>query len=154
MVTVRVVKSALLTALLLAAWVPGPVDARSGAERGFGVAAEEIIEVDLHKLTSLAWEPGDPVPDEIKRLHGKRVVLRGFMHASVQGDQRKFPMVTEACQCTSTLLPHHFVEVDLGPNARTGPKTGQFEVIGRLEIGEVEEDGYVTSLYRLKGRFY
>ncbi len=117
-------------------------------------ASEEIIEVDLHQLTSIAWEPGDEVPEEIQRLNGRRVVLRGFMHASVAGDQRKFPMVTEACQCTASLMPSHFVEVDLGPTARTGPRTGQFEVVGRLEIGAVEEDGLVVSLYRLKGRFY
>lgn len=141
-------------ALFVAPAAVRSADAAAPGARSHPIAADEIIEVDLHMLTSLAWEPGEEVPAEIQRLHGKRVVLRGFMHASVQGDQRKFPMVTEACQCTSTLLPHHFVEVDLGPNATTGPKTGQFEVIGRLEIGEVEEDGYVTSLYRLKGRFY
>lgn len=153
------VRTTVLPWLFAAALFVAPAGVRSAdaaapGARAHPLAAEEIIEVDLHMLTSLAWEPGEAVPEEIQRLNGKRVVLRGFMHASVQGDQRKFPMVTEACQCTSTLLPHHFVEVDLGPNATTGPKTGQFEVVGRLEVGEVEEDGYVTSLYRLKGRFY
>jgi hypothetical protein len=145
-----VVTTRFLFAVALFALLVGPL---LGSHRA-DAAAQDVIEIDLHRLTSISWEPGDPLPEDIRRLHGRRVVMRGFMHASVIGDQRKFPMVTEACQCTSSLLPHHFVEVDLGPENRTGPRTGQFEVIGRLEIGEVEEDGYVVSLYRLKGRFY
>lgn len=138
-------------ALLCGAATPAP---RAAAASEVALATQEVVEIDLHRLTSIAWEPGQALPEDIVRLDGRRVVVRGFMHASVVGDQRKFPMVTEACQCTSSLLPHHFIEVDLGPNQTTGPKTGQFEVIGRLDIGEVEQDGYVVSLYRLAGRFY
>lgn len=148
---VRAIAALGALGLLLAA-EPRPLAA--DAPSAIDGVAQEVIEVDLHHLTSIAWEPGQPLPEDILRLDGRRVVLRGFMHATVVGDQRKFPMVTEACQCTSSLLPHHFVEVDLGPNQTTGPRTGQFEVIGRLDIGEVEEDGYVVSLYRLAGRFY
>ena len=50
-------------------------------------------------------------------------------------------------------MVHHFVQVDLG-EAETGPRAGQFEVIGRLSIGERWEDGFCTSVFRLRGRFY
>ncbi len=125
-----------------------------GSAHHADTAQDPVIEVDLMRLTNINWEPGADVPEDIRALHGRRVVLRGFMHMNAEEDARTFPLVSESCQCSAGLLVHHFVEVDLGPNGRVRRMTGQFEVIGRFEVGEQWDDGFLTSLYRLKGRVY
>ena len=141
--------SSLLAALTLGAVLaPAPMSAPA-----VGAAVEEPVEVDILDLTSIRWEPGDPLPKEIEDLDGKRVVIRGYMHQSITDETSEFPLVSDACQCTGNLMPHHFVQVDLGPR-ETDPIPGSFEVIGTLSVGEVEEDGFVTSVYRLRGRIY
>ena len=75
------------------------------------------------------------------------------MHGSVTGDVSEFPLVSDACQCTGELQPHHFIDIDLG-DGQTGPIPGSFEVIGRLKVSVKEKDGFVQSVYRLRGRIY
>jgi hypothetical protein len=50
-------------------------------------------------------------------------------------------------------MPHHFVDVLVDES--TDPIPGQFEVIGRLNVGpRLDEDGFVSSVYRLRGEIY
>ena len=70
------------------------------------------------------------------------------------GLQERFLLVSNACQCSGSPLVHHFVKVDLG-DEMTDFRPGFIEVIGTLSIGEKEdENGFVTSVYRLKGEFF
>ncbi len=115
--------------------------------------ADRPIEVDIYDLTDIVWQPGDPLPQNVLDLDGKRVVINGYMHQSITARTSEFPLVNDACQCTGNLMPHHFIEVDLGPR-ETEPIPGSFEVIGTLDIGEIEEDGYCVSVYRLRGKIY
>lgn len=117
------------------------------------LAAEQPVEIDIYDLTDIVWQPGDPLPQDVLDLDGKRVVVRGYMHQSILSRTNEFPLVNDACQCTGNLMPHHFIEVDLGPR-ETDPIPGSFEVIGTLDIGEVEQDGFVVSVYRLRGKIY
>jgi len=57
-------------------------------------------------------------------------------------------LVPQSCECGRSKL-HHFVHVSIGEGGATfDPGRRQFE--GTLSIGEEEdEDGFVTSLYRL-----
>lgn len=111
-------------------------------------------EIDIMELTGIDWGPGDALPDAVTAYDGMRVVIGGYMHQSIEDTTNRFPMVSEACQCTGLLMPHHFVDVQLGPN-RTEPIPGRFEVVGTLSVGVVEdEDGFVKSVYRLRGRIY
>ncbi|MEZ5978701.1 MAG: hypothetical protein R3F34_10825 [Planctomycetota bacterium] len=112
-------------------------------------ALEDAIEVDVRDLTLLEWQEGDRLPDDITKLDGRRVCIRGYMHKSVTDTVTEFPMVSDSCQCTGTLLPHHFVEITLS-SGDTSPIPGEFEVVGKLSVGEKkDEDGFVVSLYRL-----
>jgi hypothetical protein len=130
---------------------PAPSDLAGGA--GVVWALEEPQEVSILDLTTIDWSPGEPLPERIQALNNRRVVIRGYMHQSVTDTVNRFPLVSDACQCVGALLPHHFVEVNLGPR-NTGPIPGCFEVIGTLEVGEVVVDDFVQSVYRLKGRIY
>lgn len=114
---------------------------------------EPTVEVDILTLTTIDWAPGDPLPAEIMALNGKRVVIRGYMHGSIMEETRRFPFVSDSCQCTARLMPHHFVDVLV--DDETDPILGQFEVIGRLNVGPREDDdGFVTSVYRLRGEIF
>lgn len=114
---------------------------------------EPPIEIDVMELTGITWVVGDPLPPEVTRYNGKKVVINGYMHGSVTGDVSEFPLVSDACQCTGELQPHHFIDIDLG-DGQTGPIPGSFEVIGRLKVSVKEKDGFVQSVYRLRGRIY
>ncbi|QDU65948.1 hypothetical protein [Engelhardtia mirabilis] len=117
-------------------------------------ALEEVTEVDIMTLTSIEWEPGADLPASITDLSGKLVLIRGYMHMSITEETSRFPFVSDACQCVGRLMPHHFIDVSLGEDT-TEPKPGQFEILGRFNVGErTDEDGFVTSLYRIRGRVF
>ena len=80
-------------------------------------------EIDIMELTGLDWGPGDPLPESVLAYDGLRVVIGGYMHQSIEDTTNRFPMVSEACQCTGLLMPHHFVDVQMGPN-KTEPVPG------------------------------
>ena len=116
-------------------------------------APEPTVEVDILTLTSIDWEPGEPLPESVLELSGKRVVIRGYMHGSIDDETRRFPFVSDSCQCTARLMPHHFIDVLV--EEPTDPIPGQFEVIGRLNVApRHDEDGFVESVYRIKGEIY
>lgn len=120
----------------------------------FDSMALDAIELDVRDLTSFEWEIGDPIPEDIQRYDGRRVIIRGFMYQGVEGTVEGFPLVAESCQCNERLLPHHFIDVDL-KRGDTGPIPGEFEVLGKLSVGEeMDEDGFVVSLLRLKGEIF
>ena len=115
-------------------------------------ALEDPVEVDILKLTSIDWQPGQEVPKEIKNLDGRQIVISGYMQTQFRKARKSFLIVADSCQCTGTPLPHHFVKVTL-PSA-TEYKPGQLTFIGTLAVSEEIEDGFVTSLYRLDGEFF
>ena len=121
---------------------------------GSGLSLDEVTEVDIMTLTSIEWEPGAELPESITELSGKLVLIRGYMHMSITDETSRFPFVSDACQCVGRLMPHHFIDVHLGEDT-TDPRPGQFEILGRMNIGErTDEDGFVTSLYRIRGRIF
>ena len=115
-------------------------------------AVDEAIEVDIRKLTEVDWKEGQELPKEIRELDGKEVVISGYMQEQFQDDRKTFLIVSDSCQCSGTPLPNHFVEITL--ENETDYRTGQLTFKGKLSVGEKEEDGFVTSLYRLEGSFF
>ena len=115
-------------------------------------AVDEAIEVDIRKLTEVDWKEGQELPKEIRELDGKEVVISGYMQEQFQDDRKTFLIVSDSCQCSGTPLHNHFVEITL--ENETDYRTGQLTFKGKLSVGEKEEDGFVTSLYRLEGEFF
>jgi hypothetical protein len=112
----------------------------------------ETVEVDIQKLTSIDWQQGRELPKEIRDLDGREIVITGYMQSQSVKDTDTILIVSDSCQCTGTPLPNHFVRVKL--DKRTSYKPGQLTFIGKLSVGEELEDGFVSSLYRLEGRFF
>jgi len=110
------------------------------------------VELDIVKLTSIEWKQGDTLPKWVRELDGKEVVISGFINQRFRDDTDELLIVSDSCQCAGTPLPQHFVEVSL--DKKTGYKGGELTFIGTFSAGEVEEDGFVASLFRLDGKFF
>jgi hypothetical protein len=109
---------------------------------------DEPIEVDLIELTLIDWQPGKEVPEKIKKLDGKRIRIKGLMAMGTVEGVDTFNLVTSGCSCGTTKL-QHFVKVTLADDV-TQFTPDEITLTGTFSVGEVEEDGFVTSLYRLK----
>ena len=116
------------------------------------VIVDDPIEVDIMTLTKIDWQQGQELPKEIRELDGKTIVISGYMQSQFTDERETFLLVSDSCQCGGTPSPHHFIEVTL--DDKTEYKPGQLTFMGTLSVGEVEEDGFVKSLYRLEGSFF
>ena len=114
-------------------------------------APGDPIEVDLVKLTSIDWEQGRELPADVRALDGREVAFTGYLFERFQDDRSEVLVVADSCQCSGTPLPHHFVKVSLGEKTRY--RGGELSFLGTFSVGEETEDGFVTSLFRLKGGF-
>ena len=112
----------------------------------------ETVEVDIQKLTSIDWQQGKQLPQEIRDLDGREIVISGYMQSQAVKDTTTILIVSESCQCQGTPLPHHFIRIKL--DKETSYKPGQLTFIGKLSVGEELEDGFVSSIYRLEGRYF
>jgi hypothetical protein len=121
------------------------------APRTVPLTDEEPVEVDIAKLVTATYEPGKPLPKEIQDLDGKKVLIRGFMDPAQQTPDRvsAFRLVTDSCGCIGKPQVNHYVEVTL-KDLDSEFRTNMVELEGVLSVGEVEEDGFVTSLFRLE----
>lgn len=135
------ISGAALATLLATGTAPAPLD-------------DDPIEVDILELTSIDYEEGKELPKKIRDLDGKKIVISGYMQSQPKKDVNQFLIVGNSCQCAGRPLVQHFVEVTLDDDKTTGYKPGQLTFIGTLEVGEVKEDGFVKSIYRLKGDFF
>ena len=58
-----------------------------------------------------------------------------------------FELLPEACECGRSKI-QHFVDVTL-TEGLTSYRPGRITIEGTFSVGEVEEDGFVVSMYRL-----
>lgn len=97
------------------------------------------------------------LPEEVRELDGKLVAIEGFMNP-LAFDARgvsEFTLVSDPTFCCFGTTPriHHFVHVTLPEGERCDfHSMVPIAVFGRMSIGEVEEDGFVLSLYRCEAR--
>lgn len=130
-----------LTALLLAVPLLG------------SAPAPQPIEIDIVRLTSIEWELGDPLPKWISDISGAEVVIQGYMFGEILEEVDEFYIVSDACQCNGSPRLSHFVQISL-ESGTTTHRPGMLTFRGTFTAGEEEEDGFVTSLFRLTGDFF
>jgi len=110
------------------------------------VVLEEEVDFDL--LINIEYEEGRPLPSEVTRYDGKRVVVKGFMENSTTEGTNVFQLVTDGCGCDGNLKVYHFIEIDLGDEV-TGYTPDLLTITGTMSVGEIRDDGYVMSVYRI-----
>ena len=113
-----------------------------------GPTWSEPEEVEILTLTSIDYKEGEELPDEVKDLDGKHIKIEGFFDNDTSEGSTTFLLVNDGCGCEGSPKIHHFIEVTL-ESGTTGYRPDRVTVVGTLSVGEVKEDGYVVSLYRL-----
>ena len=107
----------------------------------------EVIEVSILKLRAAKYRPGRPLPKWVAALDGKRVRIWGHMAIGTLEGLDAFELVPESCECNRSKV-NHFVDVTL-TEGLTRFIPGRITLEGTFYASELEEDGFVTSLYRL-----
>ncbi|MGD2017485.1 MAG: hypothetical protein PVJ89_05180 [Planctomycetota bacterium] len=107
----------------------------------------EIVEVSILRLKNARYRPGRPLPEWVQELDGKKISLWGYMAIGTLEGLTEFELVPESCECGKSKV-NHFVQVTLNDDV-TRFIPGRITLVGTFDCGEVEEDGFITSVYRL-----
>lgn len=108
----------------------------------------DVVELSILKLKNARYRQGRPLPQWVADLDGKRVRIWGYMAIGTLEGLTQFELVPESCECGRSKV-NHFVEVTL-TEGQTRFIPGRITLEGTFYASEIEEDGFVTSLYRLK----
>lgn len=137
-----------LALLLLAGIAPVAAPDRS-PDAVPAASAAEFLEVRLVELMAIDYRRGRRLPDWVLALDGEKVRIEGYMAIGTPEGGETFELVWDSCGC-GTSQPHHFVEVTMPDGDTTQFDPEVIAVEGRFAVGEVIEDGFVKSLFRLK----
>ena len=113
-------------------------------------AEDPVIELTLLYLMSIDYRPGKRLPAWVRALDGRRVRIEGYMALGTPEGMDKFELVWDSCGCGQSNV-NHFIEVTLTDETTTFDPDIIF-VEGELSVGEIREDGFVVSLFRLKAQ--
>lgn len=111
-------------------------------------AQDPVIELSLLDLMSIDYRPGKKLPAWVRALNGRRVRVEGYMALGTPEGLDRFELVWDSCGCGQSNV-HHFIEVALTEDT-TNFDPDLIWVEGQLSVGEIREDGFVISLFRLK----
>lgn len=108
-------------------------------------------EVDFASLSDFDYVEGMTLPDHVTRLHKQRITLTGFMQREDGGTEPTdfFMLINEACGCDGTPFLNEVVFCAMPSGEETEIKPGSVKITGTLYVGEMIEEGIVTSIYRL-----
>ena len=120
------------------------------AEALFELAEQRAdVRAALEELRDFKYRRGKKLPKKIRALDGKKVRVKGFMNIDTPEGMEEFLLVSDSCGCDGTTKPHHFVLVQLDGETTTF-NPDEITVTGTISIGEEEQDGLVTSVFRIK----
>ncbi len=111
------------------------------------------LPVDIEDLTNFEWEEGQELPEDIAALDRTRIDIEGYVHTTEGPDGKVFLLIPDQkCRCQGAPPPNYFVKVYLDGEGEGHP-SGRVRLTGKFFVSEKYEDGFVTSIYRLRGRF-
>lgn len=99
------------------------------------------------------YTEGMKLPDDVKALHGKKVAIAGYMMALDEVENiREFLLVESLWSCCFGTPPtvNQVLVIRIEGKKGIDYTSGPIQVAGILDVGEKVEDGFVTSVYRLK----
>jgi hypothetical protein len=119
-------------------------------EFGFLTSFEypDLVELD-------AQETPPELPADILELDGVLIAIEGFMNplSFDREGVKQFALVNDPLNCCFGATPqlNHWIDVTLPEGERTAYYSlDPVAVYGHLEVGEVFEDGFVVSLFRMR----
>ena len=97
-------------------------------------------------------EKGGNIPQDVKRLSGHNVRLRGFMIPMDQADNiTKFALVPDLFACCFGQPPQlqHMVVATCPPGKAVSYSPDEILVEGKLNVEEKKDDGYIISIFEV-----
>lgn len=139
-----------LTTLLLISALFGSFSAAPATEASSHLAEDEDAHaITLEDLRDFKYRRGKRPPKRIRALDGMRVTITGFMTLDTPEGVEEYQLISDSCGCDGGTKPHHFVLVQLTDETTTF-SPDELTITGIFSVGEEEEDGFVTSLYRIQ----
>ncbi len=109
--------------------------------------------VEWKTLGSFEYTEGMTLPEEVRKLHGRKVAVAGYMFTLDEIENIKHFLIVESLwSCCFGVPPNVNQVLEITISGRRGVEYSSLPVmlLGTIEVGEKMEDGFVTSLYRLK----
>jgi hypothetical protein len=117
--------------------------------------AGEVAEMSIKQLGNFDYdaEHGGNIPDDIKKMNGATIKLRGFMIPMDQAERiTQFALVPSLFACCFGQPPQiqHTIVVNC-PKGKAVPYfPDELSVEGKLQVEEQKEDGFVVSVFELE----
>ena len=142
---------------------PTPVAAGSEfAMAGFDVLSGYTIEISdellgpvTNDLAVVTAKTEALIPKKVKALDQKRVALKGFMlPLKVEGGLvTEMLIMKDQSMCCYGTVPkiHEWVSVKMSEKGVKPLMDQAVTLMGKLHVGEMRENGYLTGIYRMDG---
>ena len=118
-----------------------------------------LTSFEYPEMVELDSEDAPPeLPADILELDGAQIAIEGFMNplAFDREGVSQFALVNDPLNCCfgATPQPNHWIDVTLKEGERTAfYSLDPVAVYGRLEVGELFEDGFLISLFRMRAEY-
>ena len=126
---------------------PGPRRPHNAPKPG------EVREMTIRRLGNFNYAQLRAIPDDVRRLDGMSVRLRGYVIPTVQAvGASQFALVPNRTSCCYGQPPgiEHTVMVSCASGEKMdGDLATEVIVKGTLRVGEIKNDDVVVSLYRV-----
>lgn len=113
----------------------------------------ETLSMSIKRLGNFEYRsPVASIPADVFQLSGTKVRLHGYMIPLDQSEQiTRFSLVPDRFNCCFGQPPalQHIVLVECAPGTAVDYAPEEIIVEGKLSVGEVKENGYVLSLFRV-----
>jgi len=98
-------------------------------------------------------DKGVKIPEDVKKLSGSTVRIRGFMIPMDQADSvTQFALVADLFACCFGQPPQvqHTVIANCPPGKAVSYYPDELVVEGKLKVEEKKEDGFIVSLFEIE----
>ena len=113
-----------------------------------------VVAILWETLKAYDYQPKlSGLPDEIRALDGKKVLMRGFLMPLTEWDDiHEFSLVETHASCCFGVPPGLSGMVLVHIDAARGlPNTNEpIEAIGTFHVGETSQDGFVLSIFSIE----
>lgn len=100
-------------------------------------------------------KPRDQIPDFVRKLDAKKVAITGFMLPTKfkDGKVTEFLLMKDQSSCCFGVMPriNEWVTVKMGNGGIPPLMDTPITLVGKLKVGEVFEEGYLSAIYQLDG---
>ena len=114
----------------------------------------QVLDLTIKDLGNFDYDQdkGGNIPDDVKRLSGRPVRVRGYMIPMDQADNiTKFALVPDLFACCFGQPPQvqHMVVANCPEGKAVGYSPDEIVVEGKLNVEEKKDDGYIISIFEV-----